>query len=435
MSLVLFAASLTFYFYWSYNTKRALGDLTQNLLTSKERASIERFLEAPLEIPAEWGVIQTRSSGLPSAWRGLSPELEEFSKEVPREGPLPPDGIQRMTKDPGAPYLERLNRAESLSESDWERVAGLVSEASSFVRKLESLANVPDYTVDILSATPGILGLSAMPHRKGFEVGLSRTALAAHLLAHKEDWERAFGHTLTLLKLARREPTVSRITHLLSYTAIIKACTVVHALAQRCQDAEPLRAVLGDLGELQSQILLPGPPDPVTLDVVSSLRNQLRAGKAVDLTPGKPGRYYVSQMEELRGTGIAARTLQSSDIEIFVLSFLFVGGEEFSQRADEARVVFDLTRLAIALRIEGIEGGTAEGAAPDIQTYFPQAQPTDPFTNSPYLWDSTARIYYSPGPDWRDDRRATRYTPSSKEANGGDIWLGGFDFLIPQANN
>lgn len=115
------------------------------------------------------------------------------------------------------------------------------------------------------------------------------------------------------------------------------------------------------------------------------------------------------------------------EMEIWFSSFASIGSQQFRERARWASASFDLAMLAVAQKIEEIEGRSANIAVPDIKTYFPHEPPADPFTGSPYLWDATARVFYSPGPDGKDDRRTARYTPSSEGVGQGDIWLGGRD--------
>jgi hypothetical protein len=409
--------------YQMYQLKENIG----GLLSDEERTAINRTLNDPLEIPPEWQTVKPFSNEILAARDNLLPDVKIWSIPKLAEGPLPPDGIQRYATNQEGPYLEKLRHKEETSESDWEKIHALIEEASSFSKRLTAFAALSDYD---LEAFPGLRKEGDHEEVSSYQVlqiGARRLSLSAHWLAHTGDWENAFKTSIETLNLAKRHPASQILTQLIAASVEIGTCADFAALSSTCKHHDLLISVLPKLLDHKELFNLDILSKATEIDVIGSLREAARNGKAVDLSSGRPGRYYFQQLQSLTTQApLPNPKTPSKEPSIFDEIFfrlLVPNTKEYGIRMMAAKTYFDLACLTIANRIRQLEGGKKSSDLTGIVPSLLPEEPIDPYAEAPYLWDATLETFYSVGPDKVDGRDRLQYSPTNGAVSNGDLSL------------
>lgn len=234
---------------------------------------------------------------------------------------------------------------------------------------------------------------------------------------------------MTALRLIHRHPASSLITHLIAIGCEGIAVECVGSLTTRCDDPAILRATLEEMNRLDPLVNLDNLDQAVLIDHIAALRECKRQGYPVDLSSGKPGAYYFRQHLQLAqsiGGASAGGKLPGfarGMAEKVLYKIAAPNMEEAHTRERAAKAKFDLTRLLLARRIEQLESGTAPQEATQL---VPECLPEplrDPFSDIAYVWDASRELFYSIGPDKRNDQNQIRYDPTNGTISAGDIAL------------
>jgi len=267
-------------------------------------------------------------------------------------------------------------------------------------------------------------------------VAAGELCFAAYVDGREGNWDGAFDSCGTVYRLARRHPASDLITHLIAFQCENTASRCAARLAAACDRPRALRVFLEEMNRLNSGINLDALKDPLMVEWVGMLRGFARRGYEVDLSSEKPLRYLFRQvvrisMEEgggeeaeqwdrLLSVPIASRVVEELLVRMAIPNF-----EEARARELDAKAGYDLTRLAVASRIEKLETGRRPV---DVSALVPKYIPeplSDPFADGPYRRDPERKTFYSIGPDGTDSSAKISYDPTNGTVSAGDIFLPG----------
>ena len=389
-------------------------------VTPAEYTEMVRFFEEPVELPAEWQ------------------QVDPFPEEVLRRSESLYKQWSHLSKDKALDSIYRdcfdsLRQGKKLTEDEWKKIEIFFNTNQGFSDDLAGLVATEGYELEAFpSPSPGI----DLPDFLFAQISAKFLCLEAHWLARQERWEEAFDRALTALRLARRHPAAVLITHLIAVASEGIATHTLATLAKDCDDPAALRATLEEMNRLDPFVNLDNLDDAHLIDIVGGLRQLQRKGKEVDLSKRTPRGYYFQQwvqiMEKQNPQG-CVKTFSSRGVVAYilgprtVLEMLYTIGIpntlEAHTREQTAKAKYDLARVEIAGRIVQLETGTVPAYIQDFIPKYLASSPSDPFSNNPYLNDSSRQVFYSIGPDGRDDGNGLLYDPTNGIVSNGDISL------------
>lgn len=375
---------------------------TQNM-TPEEVQALNAFFEEPVEVPAEWRIVEPFPS-----------EVIEAGEKVRTLAARLLEGNEEWSE-----LLKRLQQGESLTETEWERLKNAVEREQPLIEAVKTLAQTPGYE---LEAFPPEKPGDDLPHFLTAQICSKLLCAQAYLFEKEYRWEEAFESALAGYRLAERHPASALITHLIGIAVDSIASHCIANLTHQCSDPEILQGVLLRLEEMDPRIHLACLEDPAWVDTVGMLRGLARKGNRVDLESKQPRVYFYLQWIELAGSPEKGNRL--GDIPLLsrpILELLYSIGRpdprEVQIREKTAKVQFDLARLTIARRIDTL---TRSGVETTAQL---AGRLIDPFTDAPYRYSEARQFYFSVGPDQSDQGMTVPYDPTNGTVSEGDIEL------------
>jgi len=390
-------------------------------VTPAEYAEMQRFFEEPVEIPDEW--------------RQVNP----FPPELLRQSEDFYDRWIHLTRDKQSDsvyfdHFNSLQNGKKLNEDEWEEIERALNINQGFSDDLAALVATEGYE---LEAFPRSSLDKDLPDLLLVFMSAKHLCLEAHWLARQGRWEEAFERALTVLRLTKRHPTPVLITRWIAIPCEEMFTETLAALAQNCNNPVVLRSALEKINRIDPLLNLTNLDDAHLVEIVGDLREFQRKGKKVDLSKRAPRGYFFQQwvemMEEESPPG-CGDTFSSWRVLAFILGprtvlemlyiFTTLNMEEAHTQQQTAKAKFDLARIALASRITQLETSETPASIQDLVPKYFANSPGDPFSNNPYLNDSSRQVFYSIGPDGRDDGNGFLYDPTNGILSNGDISLG-----------
>ena len=427
-------------------------------LTPTQRAEMDRFLDNPLPVPKKWFELAHAPADVVIAASAATTVMHAADGR-------PPNFIGSFEQL--EPFREKLSDHQMTPE-DWKVLGAAMQAYEPTHDALIALASMPSY--------PGARFKSQ--HGEGSIIIYAIPYLGRHARwrLHRGDSRAVLEDCLLAWKLWEYKPPVGRLGLSLAsmYNEIFAPLAV--AAATRESDIEFLRNTLREMNSL----VVPASPPPVHEEMAASLLLDLAqwqdSGRPVRMEPGMTGGdllheeivygtfgYYgygvgarlerfVSASEfwgpdslfsastEYHQTRIAACELlglRRTSEELEYLSWKddsepteFINARRLAGLAD-----YDLARLAIAARIEELEGRPRPTRMADVVPRCFESPLLDPFSGKPYPYSATHEVFYSVGPDGRDEGMARRYELDIRKPRVGDWWLEVDDYGVGVASD
>jgi len=421
------AAAYPFYLRWQYLTGRSPEELRR----------LELFNTRPVSIP-EW---QNPNP--------ISPELRTaVQKYLDAHEPHLRFGSDLLREPEITSAVAQLQRGNSIPDDRWTSLTAVVEETSGVTAAAAEMAALPDYSVSALMHLAEFnhfldvgkaLNVASLIHFRNGETTVAlATALLPFQLCTSIGEPLSLGGNLHVISTLDDPAALIRVLASTSDTALLQHCL-----------QEVSRAAL-NFRSLPEEAR-------ATASFMAMLHRYAREGYPVDITPGKPGRFYAVQLykqekaflqwkldkmpftdprrPKLQREAEQATPAPNRDYPAFYANYLesvngadinFLVFDEF-QRDNEKLMrkpaaEYQLLRLHLAQRIlqsRGEEQTTASLLAllPDLTSI-----PADPFspTGEALRFDQHRNHFYSIGEDGVDNHQPTITATTPLRAN----WLG-----------
>ncbi len=395
-----------------------VGRMVEKDMTPEEIAQMERFFNEPVEIPKAWQEVEPYPDELIEAAMDLHNRWEPMG-EFPEwfdswNGPM-----------------DKLQRGHALTPEEWEEIKHVVEFYEDFLPVVAKFVDSPGYQLQSFpkrAPTEGFDDLH-LPDFLMVQRIVKVLCLQAYHQAHQGEWESAFESSLSALRLIQRHPASYLITHLIALACEGIALECLSSLAAQCDNPAILLATLQKVNRLDPLINLDNLDQAVLIDQISFLREYKRQGHDVDLSSGKPAGYFFRQhLQITQSIGGATPGAQLPDaafgmVEKILYKIAAPNALEAHTRERAAKAKFDLARLLLARRIEQLESGTAPQDTSQLVPEYLPVDPRDPFSDTAYLWDASGELFYSIGPNERNENNRIRYDPTNGTISTGDISL------------
>ncbi len=398
-----------------------VGWLAEKDMSPEEITAMERFFNEPLEIPKAWQEVEPYPEELIEAAMDLRNRWE------------PMDEFPQWFNSWNGP-VDKLQQGRALTPEEWEEIGRIVEFYQDFLPVVAKFVNLPRYELQAFSGEDAADNLFlVVPDFVMIQRVTKLLCLQANHQAHRGEWEPAFESSLTALRLTERHPASSLIVHLIAVGCQGIAARCVGSLAAQCDEAAILRSALEEMNHLDLLINLDNLEQALLLDHIAGLRECKRRGHDVDLSSGKPGGYFFRQHLQIAQNvhctspdvrlpaKVASVALRVGEKMLYKIALPDTLRAHTLERTAKAK--FDLARLVLVCRIAQLESGTApQNTSQLVPEYFP-VDLRDPFSETAYVWDASSELFYSIGPNERDDKNRIRYDPTNGTISTGDISL------------
>ncbi len=416
-------------------------------------AALERFMSTAFTIPSEWITGPTASAELPAA-------LDELVKAQEQCVPEALWGV-----DTDFALIKSSLEGGRMTPLDWEKLAHQLQKYKPFREALTRVLARPD--------NPGIhldyfdpIGRDAYPM---FSLDGNRfLRYQATYDMRRADWPAALGDAMGVYGLfVPHAPMVW--TDYVEGSFTVPASRAVAAVAPACTDSMLLKRTLQSMGDVAPATALPDSSQLLVADAVLHIGFMRDIRETLRLPTTMTGRQLASEVvnhvflsndagvrhtrwELLQGwwtfvsanpSALFTESLFESEIQVYTSELLGMHGRAVRAWAAQqlnfltpgervnpvpfivarTRAAFDLARLALASRIEKLEGRPRPTRVEEfVPRYFPEPL-LDPFSGKPFLYSASGEVFYSVGPDGVDDGMAQRCDPKEGVKAKGDYWL------------
>ena len=428
-------------------------------ITPEEQAQLQSFMDEPVELPDKWFTPLERS--------------EDIQRTLQELNALYDQNVQELFM----PMLDSwLSTEAEYTEQQWQEFDAAYPAIQPLVEKLDELGRTEGYDLAAWAAeeasdpygTYGSMG-DRMPGSPGgllyLQVYAKIVNARARSLARQGRWSEAFAHNLAVCRLAQRSPLTTTIAHLIGGALMEMSSRVTIPLAQECDDEIVLQETLDELLRIRASVCLDILGESPAIDALGTLRAAKFLGEDVDFSPGREGVKYVEQAvlwkaekaKQARQASLQAMAqagtpqpmmpagvpLPQSSFRMQIAEFvkyllLSSGANADSQcyiavqnapfvkvREKTSICRFDIACLFLAQALAKNTGVADISGTQDLMPAFLKEEPHDPFAAGPsdfsYLFDTQRKVFYSVGPDRKDDRNAVEYNSSNGIVSSGDI--------------
>jgi hypothetical protein len=189
--------------------------------------------------------------------------------------------------------LQRLQRGESLSETEWGRLKSIVEKEQPLIEAVKALARTPGYEMEAFPPRSGRTIYRIFPPSKS----AGNYSVRRPFFLEKKGDTRERSIRSWMMSPGR---AASRIEADYPSDRLLNIpLRDVATLGLQCDDPEILQGVLLRLEELDPLIHLNCLEDPAWLDAVAMLRGLKRRGVQVDLESRQPKIHFLRQWMEL----------------------------------------------------------------------------------------------------------------------------------------
>ncbi len=433
--LVLIGAHVSIRMLINHNLKTKLGP--------EQYAAQERLLRETWVFPQEWSRIEQPSQeylDLKAETKNLFEDLEVFSFNT---------GI----------YLDKVYSGSAWTESEQSEIENKLNDFTPAIEALIRLVGQPEYKVEMDSSQiPG----QAMSSTLMLQLGAKLLCLQAQIYTQQGEWQKAYEMNLAAHGLAKHHPVCPLINKLIAIAIQSIAAKSMDTTTAHCSDAAAMHNALNEMNALAPMVIhrnsvdQQDPAEMSKIEVIAMLREAKMEGYEIDLSPGKPGKFYIIenieyQMEknaeiarqmaqanpqmpqppDSRNHLTFARMLGFEWPTLMMMSAIAAPNFLNAQIRERCAIAqFDLNRLNLATRIEELETGQKPtDQAAIISKYFPEPL-EDAHTledqKAPYRFDTAKGVFYSIGPNGADNSNSIQYDPSNGITSAGDIapWTG-----------
>jgi hypothetical protein len=396
--------------------------------TSENYAAIRKCLDSDFDVPPEWLEAVTYSS-----------ELIGFCKKI--------DNIYKNLDLSQYDFsiIEKIQLNEPISEDEWDKLHKDVEWMRHLTNKLIECTLRPDYELSALEEEATKFPPNDCPNFMLLQNSSKILLLRSYSSAHNKQWRKAFEANLASHRMAQRRPDSNLLIHFFSIMIQEISSDNTIWLMQRCDDEAVLHEAFNELKSLDKKVNLIVLDRVLQLSIVDELRTAKKEHATLDLTPGKKGRFYYRQLcihwlDEMS----TSRMNELFTPEFPSKALLSVGQAiGFGAQADElifsinARInnakirdgiglaKYKVMLLALATRLYELENGEHPRQSSGLIPEYFEAELYDPFVEDgdkkPYVFDASKKIFYSIGPDKKNNLNDMRYDPSNGLTSRGDI--------------
>lgn len=390
----------------------------------EQYAEMKEYFNTPVDLPKDF--FETRT--YPQEIRDAGEEINRLYKECAV------DQIDFLA-------LNDLKNGAELLEAEWGQIDSDVKKIQPFLDKLIPYVRMPGYEI---SAWPvdKIDPESNVPNFLSIQVSAKALLLRAYASANQKNWKDSFEASGSAYELTKRTLAGTLIQHLVSIAVQCMASDAMNKIVPSCNEVETLKNALNEMNRLDAMINLNQLKNARILDLIAGLNEFKKTDSSIDLTPGKPGRFYFRQMvdfvaqkernqrwpekfPELWVIKLGRSLGFGSEIDALLFTILSPNMESALIRERTAISQYRIVQVTLASRIEELTTGKEISRVADlVPAYFPK-EPVDPFAetgkSSAFLYDATKKTFYGIGPDLKDDKNQVIYDPSNGIISTGDI--------------
>ena len=406
--------------------------------TPEELAQIQSFVHDPVDLPEEWFTPLEQSE-----------EIQRRLQEL--------DALYDQNKfDPfNTIPIGWMSTGVEYPDPQWQRFDAAYEAIQPFMDKIIELGRVEGYDVAAWAAETarnpfvGMTGGTPGPPSVLLQLQTYAKILNARAvsLSRQERWPEAFAHNLAAHRLAQRSPLTTMIVSLVTIALTGFTSDTTMLLAQECGDDAALEDALNELVRIRPNICFNDLNRTAVIDALGLLRTAKFLGDEVDITPGKTGLEYTKEVvrwqEEsaarqaaqtgmpqpptfpLRRMGFAYYLGYGSLVDEVLCSIAWPNMQNAMVREKASISQFGAACLSLAHTRAKTAGVTEISGSQDLMPAFLKEELRDPFAAGPsdfsYLFDTQRKVFYSVGPDCKDDRNAVEYNSSNGINSSGDI--------------
>lgn len=410
-----------------FGVRTAVVDRVRTEMTPEEFAEMQEWLATKVEFPEDWRRPKPFSDELKETAEEIRPAVEYWLN--------PDESIREQLNSPKHPLILKLGNGETLSEEEWNQITALQTEAHPLLEAVSDFVAIPDYEFEafsLLDYENQHASLNQKANLKLSSLIAWRLALEAYIHAQERDWSKAYEEALSILLLVKRHPATDSLNHLVGANIEIIASHTLGDLANRCDDAGLLRSILDQPDEARTGYPEQFIDSTFSLDTIVYLRKARRSGLQVDLRPGLPNSFYLRQFAQIMtskkssDTDLSARK-GNNLVDLWPIELIYseakTNMEGITSRFQLALATIRLAEIRVARRIREIEKNETVSDLSDLVPELLSSSPEDPFSGNSFLWDASSEIFYSVGPDKKDDGNLVQYNPTNGWISVGDYSL------------
>jgi hypothetical protein len=429
-------------------------------------ARLNAFFNDPITLPRDWQEVKPFPPDLVAAadkvreefWKLPSVDADGMVVGAStggsirwREASEARDGHRRFLQPPtlkdGRSVLQKALAGEPLSSEDWGIASGKIKSTTSILAAAESMVRHASYEMAVLPITnppwlDQVVDVGGPWSDDSDCFTLNNIALLfslrSHLAAREDQCGDAINDSLLTLRAAIRHPASTQGTMFRGLAMTRTGCKALSLVINDCFDQHLLSTASDSLATMNTSASFVLGASNIVAETIGNLRRGVRLGKVLDLSRKVPAgdwfreRYHsmtslLTDQEKGFNMGdlvVRGSTAIGLPLEESIVRTIYVETCKFRWMSlvqeEQAKALYDLLRLDLANRITLLESGKRTTQTSDFVPRFFATDPIDPFTDGPYLWDSTHENFYSPGPDKLDQKDAVVLNPKTYS---GDVSL------------
>ncbi len=388
--------------------------VVKNFIPADQYKKIQNILNEPINLPS----VYFQTTSIPSIMK------EQSQKNVANY-----QTYSVKTVDPQ--LFNQLIEGKSFTATDWMRVKAEIQRIRPWLNELKTLTEESDSVFPaMVEASKGSAKNVNFYHL--YMCG-DLLCLSAWAEAHDLQWIKAFNANLAAFRLTQRPLYMILSAHLIASGIQVKAAKTMAYLADQCMETPALQNCLLKMNQLESKILLDSITDPFWQDVIAIIK-ELPENK--NLQQRRSKRYYFrlwtdylykyeldSEWESYLGIGRLLGV--GKQIDAIVYKVGVPNFESSKVKEDEAIALTRLSRLRLAKRLVQLNDNGQNRSMEDAISKYIKTEPIDPFEDNSksFLYSQAQKLYYSIGPDRRNDYANIVYNPSNGIESRGDIFL------------
>ncbi len=397
--------------------------------TPENYAVMRECLDNTLDVPPEWFADTDYDQGLIQQSNDLSIIYQNLD-------------LQKYAFD----IITKILKGDAISQEQWDVIHQDVESMRAYTDKLMAYTKRPDYELSALAEIPSYYSASRSPNYLMLQIASKALQLRTYSAAKSGQWRDAFQANLASHRMAQRRPAIDLIAHLIAAAIQEMSCYSTAWLMKRCDDEVVLREALEELKLLDKKVNLNVLDKILELTIINRLHWVKKDNPDIDMTPGKTGYFYFQQlsssclaeMKMMQKQHNIQTNLPSAEVlsiwkaigfekqvteMLFSVSMPNILNARFREKNATAR--YQVTLLYLASKLYQINKGEHPQKFNDLMPDYFDAEIYDPFVEDgvtkPYAFDASKKMFYSIGPDKKDDLNKIPYDPSNGLSSRGDI--------------
>ena len=342
--------------------------------------------------------------------------------------------------------ITKILQGDPIKKDEWIQIHQDVASMRDYTDKLIAYTQRPDYELSALVESPSLISSTEKPNYLMLQIASKALQLRTYSTAKTGTWREAFEANLASHRMTQRRSNINLISHLIAVAIQEMSCHYTAWLIQRCDDDSVLSKAFDELKALDQKVNLNALDHILALNIITRLHSVKKDHPGIDMTPGKTGYFYFQQLsdyslEEMKKmpkehytqTNLPSATVLSMwktmgfgkqvTEMIFSVSMPNILNARFRERNATAR--YQAMLLSLASKLYQMNKGVHPQKFNDLMPDYFEEEIYDPFVEDgvtkPYAFDASKKMFYSIGPDKKDDLNKIPYDPSNGLISRGDI--------------